>query len=107
MKGRTPLAWLALCVLVGACSGASGGEQPEDSRHMEGVVIKVNTDGLGDISSFEVKNGPTVREFFIDDHAEYSFPVDHLSEHLASGQPVRVDYVSSSGELTATQIDDA
>ncbi len=69
--------------------------------------MEVDTRGLGDVQSFVVKDGDDTYAIDIDPRVTYSFPVDHLSEHKASGAPVRVALQRREGRLVATSIDDA
>ncbi len=72
-----------------------------------GVVVGVDSAGLGDVRSFELKKADDTFRIFIDPAVDYGFDVGHLSEHLASGDPVRVGIHERDGRLFAEFIEDA
>jgi hypothetical protein len=72
-----------------------------------GVVVDVEAEGLGHVTSFDVRSSATAYEIFIDPGTTYGFPPSHLSDHLASSEPVRVGLMERNGRLYATSIEDA
>lgn len=88
---------------VGVACASGNGER----REIAGVVVDVESEGLGNVTSFDVRSEGTSYEIFIDPGATYSFPPSHLSDHLASSEPVRVGLTERDGRLYATSIEDA
>ena len=100
-------ALLALAVLV-----ACGEDSPEEAQRpapeeITGPVTKVDSESLGDVTSFEVTQQGDVFVVFIDPEINYGFALSHINEHLASGDPVRVGLDEKDGKLYATEIADA
>jgi hypothetical protein len=99
------------CVLVALV--ACGGDEPETSSpeippsEVTGVVIEVSSAGLGRVENFVVKDGDDTYEILIDPEADYGFNLDHLHEHRATGDPVRVELKERNGDLYAQSILDA
>jgi hypothetical protein len=87
-----------------ACGSRSDDGPPDE---IAGVVVDVEAEGLGHVTSFDVRSEGTSYEIFIDPGATYSFPPSHLSDHLASSEPVRVGLTERDGRLYATSIEDA
>jgi hypothetical protein len=103
-------AWVglaALVVVLGACSRPGSSGEPRAPAQVVGVVVDVESAGLGEVESFTVKDGDETFEIFIDAGATYSFPPSHLYNHRATSQPVRVRMIERSGRLLATSIEDA
>ncbi len=112
MSGRfrihTSLA-LVLLLIAAACSADSSGFGTEQSGIAEGVVIVV--DGtLGHVASFTVRMSDGLDATFVpadgvlfDDTA----PIDHLRDHLANGDRVRVEYETlADGTKSAVAVGD-
>ncbi|MGH2774759.1 MAG: hypothetical protein ACRDJT_04915 [Actinomycetota bacterium] len=100
-------ALLALVVLA-ACGEDSPGEAEQPApEEITGPVTKVDSESLGDVTSFEVTQQGEVYVIFIDPEVNYGFALSHISEHLASGDPVRVGLDEQDGKLYATEIVDA
>lgn len=97
-------------ILVAALVAASC-NAPEDREGepfaVTGVVVEVETKGLGEVRGFVVKDGADSYAVTIDPSAQYGFPLDHLSEHRATGAPVRVEIERRREELVALSIRDA
>lgn len=75
---------------------------------MDGVVVKVDSEGLTDVRSFTIRTDDgTVLVFRVDRLEAGSLPVGHLTEHAATGAPVRVTFVVEDGELVAVSYADA
>jgi hypothetical protein len=90
-----------------ACSEAAGTDRPPARSELIGVVVEIESAGLGEVESFTLKQGTRTFEIFIDPGAAYSFPPAHLHNHLATAQPVRVEAEGRAGRLVATSIEDA
>ena len=91
-------------LFVVACSSSDGGE-----GRVTGVVTQVSGE-LGEVTSFVVTDGegrnhqfePAPGLMFEDG------PLDHLREHIVSGDPVEVGYErSEDGALVAIDVADA
>jgi hypothetical protein len=111
MPRRNRLLVIAFVLLNAACGGddssgrtAAGPDAPDQVR---GPVISVDSQGLGKVRSFDVKNGDRIYEIRIDPSVDYGFPLDHLNEHRISGDPVIVRLEERGGELYALYIEDA
>ena len=110
MPPRNRLLVVAFVLLNAACGGddssgrAAGPDAPDQVR---GPVISVDSQGLGKVRSFDVKNGDRIYEVRIDPSVDYGFPLDHLNEHRISGDPVIVRVEEREGELYALSIEDA
>lgn len=106
------LAGATVVVLVAVALAASQGSLPGGgvpASPVEGVVISVDSAGLGDVRGFELRTGEgRVLAFSIgslENGAE--FPPGHLAEHVATSQPVRVSFRTSGDDLVAYRIEDA
>ncbi len=99
---------LVLCVLasvVGAgCTGTPASTTP---ALVTGVVVEVESSGLGKVTGFVIKDGGRTYDIAIDRGVEYSFPLDHLNGHRVSGAPVQVRLERRGRRLVALAIDDA
>jgi hypothetical protein len=62
---------------------------------------------LGKVSGFVLKDGDQTYEIKVDQEIEYSFPLDHLNEHRATGDPVRVELEKRGKALMALSLEDA
>jgi hypothetical protein len=109
MKLRLVVGALLALVVLGAC----GEDSPEEAQQrpapeeITGPVTKVDSESLGDVTSFEVTQQGDVFVVFIDPEINYGFALSHINEHLASGDPVRVGLDEKDGKLYATEIADA
>lgn len=96
------LVTLALAAPVAAC-------QPT-LREEVGVVISIESAGLGKVDGFELRTADgrlltfDTRDLAFD---RVGFPASHLSEHLATTEPVRVTYRLEDGRNVAVRLVDA
>ena len=114
---RKTIAVLLTCVaLLGASCGGDDAEEPaaggavaaEDAPdEVTGVLLDVESEGVGEVTSFTLKEGDDTYEIFIAGDVEYGFDLGHLSEHLTAGDPVRVPLEVRDGKLYALSIEDA
>lgn len=105
------------CLALGAACG--GDEVEEPAAHGEhvaaadapdevtGVLLDVESEGVGEITSFVLKDGDETYEIFIAEDVDYGFDLGHLTEHLTAGDPVRVPLEVRDDKLYAVSIDDA
>lgn len=116
MRKTIAVLLLACLALLGAACGGDEAEEPsggeavasEDAPdEVTGVVLDVESEGVGEVTSFTLKEDDETYEIFIAEDVEYGFNLGHLSEHLTSGDPVRVPLEERDGKLYALSIDDA
>lgn len=90
--------------LLGAC----GSPTPEVQVPSEvtGVIAQVDRGDDEGIVGFTVEDGETYR-IRIDPARDYGFDLEHLAEHEATGDPVRVTTETRRGEAYAVEILDA
>jgi hypothetical protein len=93
---------LACAVMAGCGSGSGGGDNV-----LVGPVIEIDSRGIGEVRGFQMRDGGATHRVFLDPEATYDFPPDHLIEHLATGQPVRVEYERRGGRIVAVTLGDA
>ena len=115
MDRRTRNAFVTgLLVLLGALGGAAyllsaepGGSNTADS--VIGVIVGVQSEGLDRVLGFDLRtsDGATVAFVIGDLENGDTFPPGHLVEHQATGQPVRVSFVTEGATNVAVRIDDA
>lgn len=105
MHGRR-LFLLSLLAFVLA-SGCAGNPSTTTPARVTGVVVEVTSQGLGKVTGFVLKDGERNYEIMIDRAIDYSFPLDHLSEHQATGDPLKVRLEERGQALVALSIEDA
>jgi len=104
---------IPLLLFVSLVLVSCGGDDPEVARPEEapseitGVIVAIDAELLGEVESFDVKDGDTIYTLFIDPNIEYSFPLGHLHEHLETAEPVSCKVEKRNGKLYAQTIDDA
>ena len=108
---------VVLCCLA-LLAGACGGDEAEPAAsasvtaeavpdEVTGVLLDVQSEGIGEVTSFTLKEGDETYEIFIADGVDYGFGLGHLNEHLTAGDPVRVPVEVRDGKLYALSIEDA
>lgn len=116
MRKLTIVLVLSCLVLLGAACGGDDDEKgtggdtvaAEDAPdEVTGVLLDLESEGVGEVTSFTLKDGDDTYEIFIADDVDYGFDLGHLSEHLTSGDPVSVPLEVRDGKLYALSIDDA
>ncbi|MGH2752752.1 MAG: hypothetical protein ACRDK3_18065 [Actinomycetota bacterium] len=107
MKFAAVIGALLALVLLAACNGEPAAEEAPAPAEITGPVTKVDSESLGDVTSFEVTAEGEVFVVFIDPEVNYGFALSHINEHLATGEPVRVGLDERDGKLYATEIVDA
>lgn len=107
-------ALIGLVVVVGLATvilsaPPTGGGGPPGTTAVEGVIVGVDAEGLGDVRSFDLRTTDgTIRTFGLSALENgVEFPPGHLIEHSATAQPVRVWYRTEAGEDLAIRLDDA
>lgn len=91
--------------LLGACGTSTPETSPVPSE-LTGVIVQVDRGDEGEIVGFTVEDGETYR-IRIDPARDYGFDLEHLAEHEATGDPVRVTTETRRGEAYAVEILDA
>lgn len=71
------------------------------------MIVEIDSQGLGDVRAFTVKEGDELYEINIDPDIDYRFNLGHLNEHRATAEPVRVELEERGDELVARSIEDA
>ena len=89
------LGTIGILVLLAAAQQLAGRPtaSPDVSSPVHGVIIAVDSAGLGDVRGFTLRpsSGPFAFAFELGTlENPTEFPPGHLAEHLASSQPVRV-----------------
>ena len=94
---------IALAVTVIQLRGPSG------TSVATGVVVAVDSRGLGDVRGFTLREpGGTLVEFSLRALENgTAFAPGHLAEHQATAQPVRVEWRMDGTERLAIRLDDA
>lgn len=113
-----PLVWVlvGVVVLVAAVFGASWLFGADENRttagsvtttKFTGVITSVESTGLNEVTSFEVRHDDTTTTVYVREDFDYGFPIGHLQEHLTSGDPITVEGEVVDGKLYADSIGDA
>jgi hypothetical protein len=105
------LAILACVILaIGALAGCGPRTSvPPPTSPVEGVVTKVESTGLNEVASFDLRtaNG-TIYTFEIGDlENPVDFPPGHLREHMATSSLVRVFFDVDGDRFLVTRLEDA
>ena len=108
MTPRRLVPVLVACVALAAVAWVLVG-QTAGTRTDTGLVVDVDAASLTDVRAFTLRTSggreTTYRVGVLENGTE--FPPSHLSEHLATGQPVKVWYREADGERVAYRIEDA
>jgi PBP1b-binding outer membrane lipoprotein LpoB len=107
MKLRLVLGALVALLVLGGCSDDPAEDAGPAPEEVTGPVTKVDSESLGEVTSFEVTQEGEVYVVLIDPEVNYGFALSHINEHLATGDPVRVGIDERDGQLYATEIADA
>jgi hypothetical protein len=96
---------LGLVALV--CAAAVVACEPT-LQQADGVVIEVDSPGLGRVDSFVLVTGDGERLAFDTTELEFrsEFPASHLTEHKVIGDVIEVTYKTDGDRLIVTQLDD-
>lgn len=98
--------WLAVPKPTCACSPTPS---PPPRSPVEGVVVAVDSSGLGRVAGFTLRiaGGSTIELELGALENPTAFPPTHLAEHLASSQPVRAFFNAESSRLVVYRLEDA
>jgi len=100
---RFLVAGLIALVAMTACDD----EEDAAPTSLTGPVVAVDSQGLDDVTSFEIQSGGERYAIYIDPDVDYGFPLGHLGEHRATGQPVTVELEERDEKFYAQSIEDA
>jgi hypothetical protein len=115
MDRRTRLAFGLILVGVVVLGGGaallsqrSSTGRPDGSPTVDGIVVAVDSQGLGDVKGFRLRtaDGRTLSFDLSADRNGAEFPPGHLTEHLATAAPIRVWYEGSGDQLRALWLED-
>jgi hypothetical protein len=83
--------------------------RPSDAPTVDGIVVAVDSAGLGNVSGFSLRtdDGRTLKFGLSALGDAVQFPPGHLGEHLANSVRVRVWYRDAAGRLDALWLEDA
>lgn len=105
---------IGLLVLIAALGGAAFllSAEPDGTGTAEsvsGVIVGVESEGLDQVRGFDLRTQDGVTLTFVLGDLENgaTFPPGHLVEHQATGQPVRVSFVTDGPTKVAIRIEDA
>jgi hypothetical protein len=115
-RGRQAFQWLSLVAAIAVSVVALlwlTGPKPETpdlpQSPVEGVVVAVESAGLGQVSGFTLR-GSGGRSYVLklgslENAAEFS--PSHVTEHMASSEPVRAYYRLEGGQPVVYRLEDA
>jgi hypothetical protein len=95
--------------LVLSGTGPDDADPPPGTTSMTGVVVAVDSAGLGDVDGFTLRRpGGELVEFGLSRLENgIDFPPGHLAEHQATAEPVRVWYLTEGEDRLAIRLEDA
>lgn len=92
----------------GSSGGAAGASQPVPASPAQGVVLHVDSAGLGQVTDFTLLTGGRQILFTMGKLEDpLDFPAAHLAEHVASSEPVRVYFRVEGPALVVYRLEDA
>jgi hypothetical protein len=99
----------ALAALLLSETTGADPDLPPGTTAMTGVVVAVDSAGLGDVRGFTLRRpGGELVEFVLSALENGSeFPPGHLAEHQATAQPVRVWFRTEGEDRLAIRLEDA
>jgi hypothetical protein len=112
---RTRLVFVLILVAVTLLGGGaailsqlSANGRPDGSPTVDGIVVSVDSQGLGNVKGFRLRtaDGRVLTFDLSADRNEAQFPPGHLTEHVATAAPVRVWYEGSGDQLKALWLED-
>jgi hypothetical protein len=102
---------LAIAAFQSGLLGPGRSPAPSDllASPVQGVVIAVDSVGLGQVRDFVIRvaDGATVTLELGPLENATEFPPSHLVEHMASSEPIRAYYRLEDGNPVAYRIEDA
>lgn len=107
MLKRANMAVFLIVAVISAGCGDNGGDGAGTPDEIAGIILEIDSEGLGEVNSFRVKDGDDTYTVRIDPEREYRFNLGHLHEHLQNAEPVKVELESRGDSLFAVTIEDA
>lgn len=107
MTRRTLRLFTLVLVAAAAFAACEGDTEVDAPNEVTGVVVDIESAGIGDIRGFRLKDGDNTYDVVIDPDAEYGFDLGHLQEHLSGSLPIKVELERRDGVLYAETIEDA
>ena len=104
---RAGMALFLIVALISAGCGDNGDNGAVPPDEITGVILEIDSEGLGEVNSFRVKDGDDTYTVRIDPEREYGFNLGHLHEHLQNAEPVKVELENRGDSLFAVAIEDA
>ena len=109
------LALVAVVVFAGAAALLSGRTTPPDATgpagatEVVGVIVAVDSQGLGDVRGFTLRQEGGAQLDFVLHALENGaqFPPGHLAQHQATAERVRVWYRVDGNDRLALRLEDA
>ena len=107
MSRLSILACLVVTIALAGCTPTRSVQPP--SSPVVGVITKVDSTGLNEVASFDLRTADgTTYTFEIGDlENPVEFPPGHLREHMATSSLVRVFFQVDGDRLLATRLEDA
>ena len=99
----------ALAAILLSEMGPTDPDPPPGTTPVTGVVVAVDSAGLGDVRGFTLRQpGGELLEFSLRElQNAIDFAPAHLPEHQATAEPVRVWYRTDGEERLAIKLEDA
>ena len=99
----------AVAAILLSETGPVDPDQPPGTTEMTGVVVAVDSAGLGDVQAFTLRRpGGELVVFSLRELGNGTeFAPAHLPEHQATAEPVRVWYRMDGADLLAIKLEDA
>ena len=99
----------AIAVAASGTKGRATATRPDTAPTVDGIVVAVDSAGLGSVSGFRLRSddGRTLQFDLSSLGDGVAFPPGHLAEHVANSIRVRVWYRDDAGRLAALWLEDA
>jgi hypothetical protein len=94
-------------VLVAVCLLPACAPEPEVPPSVTGLITSIDRSDRGGITGFTVEAEGERYDIRIDPGRDYGFDLEHLEEHRAQSDPVRVTIEERDGQAYAFEILDA
>ncbi|HYZ10416.1 MAG TPA: hypothetical protein VE962_00810 [Actinomycetota bacterium] len=94
-------------VLVAVCLLPACASEPEVPPSVTGLITSIDRSDRGGITGFTVEAEGERYDIRIDPGRDYGFDLEHLEEHRAQSDPVRVTIEERDGQAYAFEILDA
>lgn len=102
-----PFVVVVVALSLSGCSSDPAAQPTDVTGPLEGVIVAIDSEALGDVTSFTLKDGDQTYEIYIAEDVDYGFPLGHMQEHVQTADPVSVEIEEREGKLYALSIEDA